>query len=99
VEALPTQAGATAPQVHFVLGSLLLREDRPGAAAAELERAMTGLPQPPPELQADLAIARRRLGDAAGAATLVAALESRRSDDPVAEARRQRALQRAAAVR
>jgi serine/threonine protein kinase len=91
--------GAPSPSLQQLLGSLLLREDRPGAAATALAAALAGLPQPPPELQGDLALARRRLGDSAGEAELIAALQPRTGDDPLLAARRHRALQRITASR
>jgi predicted Zn-dependent protease len=92
-------AGAAgSPQLQALLGSLLLREDRVEAAAAALESALAGLPQPTPELQADVAIARTRLGNAAAAAAIVADLRARSAtSDPVAP-RWQRALQRVGAA-
>jgi hypothetical protein len=92
-------ASPASPRLQQVIGALLLREDRTEAAARALESAFSALQPPPPELLADLAIARGRLGDSRGAADLVAALRASPATDPDMQARRDRALVRAGAGR
>jgi serine/threonine protein kinase len=89
-------ASGDSPALQAVRGALLLREDRAEAAAPVLAAALAAQPQPSPELLADLAIVRHRLGDAPGAAALLARLRDGGGD--AREPRRARALQRAAAA-
>jgi hypothetical protein len=90
--------GADSPRLQALRGALLLREDRAEAAAAALESAAAGSSEPTPELQADLAIARSRVGDAAGAKALVAGLEASGSKGGPLQPRYQRALSRVRAA-
>jgi hypothetical protein len=93
-----TIAAADAPRLQALRGSLLLREDQPAAAAVALETALADTAQATPELQADAAIARARIGKATEAAALVADLRARCASGGALASRCERALQRAAAA-
>jgi hypothetical protein len=91
-------AAASSPRLLALSGSLLLREDRAESAAAALTAACASLPDLPPELMADAAIAQLRVGRPAAAATLLAALRRRELDGERLAARVRRAVQRVEAA-
>ncbi|MBX3461705.1 MAG: serine/threonine protein kinase [Planctomycetes bacterium] len=79
-------------------GALLLREDRAEAAAAAFEAAFAGASEVAPEVLAEAAIARHRVGRGAAAAELVAVLRQQAAaEDPLAM-RAKKALVRAQAA-
>jgi hypothetical protein len=81
-------------------GALLLRLGRAEAALPVLESALAAAAAvPSPELLADVAVARQRLGDATGSSAALAQLAKLAADDPATALRCQIATERAHAAR
>jgi len=82
------------PELEAVRGALLLRAGKFAAAGQSLESVRKNCTAPWPELLADLAIARHRSGDTAGAAMAFAELRRLADGDKLMQVRCQQARRR-----